>query len=341
MALRPSRSSSESPAIGVVGVGSLGYHHARILTSLDGVDMVGICDVDTERALEVGRELGLEVHPGLESLLDAAHGIVVAVPTVEHEAVAVAALTRGVDVLVEKPMAPSIEAADRMLEAAESSGAVLQVGHVERFNAAMRAAEPFLQAPLFIESHRLAPFVPRSIDVAVVLDLMIHDVDLVQSLVGKPVVEVAATGIPVLTRSIDIVNARLEFMGGVVANLTASRVSTERMRKLRIFQASGYLSLNLADGTGEFLKLKQDLPLFSGGGDVEVAPEGGLADIVERILLQGDGAEPLMKELENFRDAVSGRGTPVVSGEEGRSALEVSLLIEERIESYVADTHKA
>ena len=341
MALRPSRSSSESPAIGVVGVGSLGYHHARILASLDGVDMVGICDVDTERALQVGRELALEVHTGLESLLDAAHGLVVAVPTVEHEAVAVAALTRGVDVLVEKPMAPSIEAADRMLEAAESSGAVLQVGHVERFNAAIRAAEPFLQAPLFIESHRLAPFVPRSIDVAVVLDLMIHDVDLVQSLVGKPVVEVAATGIPVLTPSVDIANARLEFMGGVVANLTASRVSTERMRKLRIFQESGYLSLNLADGTGEFLKLKQDLPLFSGGGNVEIAPEGGLADIVERVLLEGDGAEPLMKELENFRDAVSGLGTPVVSGEEGRSALEVSLLIEERIESYVADTHKA
>ena len=282
----------------------------------------------------------MEVHTGLDSLLDGADGIVVAVPTVEHEAVAVAALERGVGVLVEKPMAPSLEAADRILEAAESSGAVVQVGHVERFNAAIRAAEPFLQAPLFIESHRLAPFVPRSIDVAVVLDLMIHDVDLVQSLVGRPIVDVAATGIPVLTPNVDIANARLGFEGGVVANLTASRVSTERMRKLRIFQQSGYLSLNLAEGTGEFLKLKQDLPLFS-EGDMEIPPEGGLANIVERIPLQGDGAEPLAKELENFRDAIAGLGVPAVNGEEGRSALAISLLIEERIETHVTDTRKA
>lgn len=303
--------------------------------------MAGIYDVDADRAHEVGHTLELEVHSGLDSLLDAANGLVVAVPTVEHEAVAVAALGWGVDVLVEKPLAPSLEAADRILEAAESSGAMIQVGHIERFNSAIRAAEPFLQAPLFIESHRLAPFVQRSTDVAVVLDLMIHDVDLVQSLVGRPIKDVAATGIPVLTPSIDIANARLGFDGGAVANLTASRVSMERMRKLRIFQESGYISLNLADGTGEFLKLKQDLPLFSGGGDIEIPREGGLADIVERVPLQGDGAEPLAKELENFRDAVVGRGAPAVDGEEGRSALAVSLLIEERIETYVADTRPA
>lgn len=303
--------------------------------------MAGVYDVDRDRAREVGQTLGLEVHSGLDSLLDAVNGLVVAVPTVEHEAVAVTALARGVDVLVEKPMAPSLEAADRMLGAAESNGAMIQVGHVERFNAAIRAAEPFLHAPLFIESHRLAPFVPRSTDVAVVLDLMIHDVDLVQSLVGKAIIDVAATGIPVLTASIDIANARLGFEGGAVANLTASRVSTERMRKLRIFQESGYISLNLADGTGEFLRLKQDLPLFSGGGDIEIPPEGGLADIVERVPLQGDGAEPLAKELENFRDAVAGRAAPAVDGEEGRSALAISLLIEERIETHVADTRPA
>ena len=324
-----------------MGAGSLGYHHARILASLDGVHMAGVYDVDTDRAVQVGADLEVESHPTLEALIDLVDGLVVAVPTVHHEAVAVAALADGVDVLVEKPMAPSLEAADRMLQAAESGGALIQVGHVERFNAAIRAAEPFLQAPLFIESHRLAPFVPRSIDVAVVLDLMIHDVDLVQSLVGRPVASVAATGIPVLTSSVDIANARLEFEGGVVANLTASRVSTERMRKLRIFQESGYLSLDLADGSGEFLKLKQCLPLFSGGADFEVPPEGGLSEIVERVQLQGDGAEPLAKELENFRDAVAGKGMPAVSGLEGREALAVSLLIEERIESNVVDTRKA
>lgn len=341
MASRPSGSSTESPAIGVVGVGSLGYHHTRILASLDGVRMAGVYDADADRALQVGTDLGVEPRQTLEALVDVSDGLVVAVPTIEHEAVAVAALTRGVSVLVEKPMAPSLEAADRMLQAAESSGALIQVGHVERFNAAIRAAEPYLQAPLFIESHRLAPFVPRSIDVAVVLDLMIHDVDLVQSLVGRPVAAVAATGIPVLTPSVDIANARLEFEGGVVANLTASRVSTERVRKLRIFQESGYLSLDLADGSGEFLKLKQALPLFSGEADFEPPPESGLAEIVERVPLQGDGAEPLAKELENFRDAVAGRGMPAVSGLDGREALAVSLLIEERIESNVVDTRKA
>ena len=324
-----------------MGVGSLGFHHARILASLAGVHMAGICDVDEHRAQEVGQTLGVNVHTGLESLLDAADGVVVAVPTVAHEAVSVAALERGVGVLVEKPMAPFLEGADRILAAAEAGGGLVQVGHVERFNAAIRAAEPFLETPLFIESHRLAPFVPRSTDVAVVLDLMIHDVDLVQSLVGKPITDVAATGIPVLTPSIDIANARLGFEGGAVANLTASRVSTERMRKLRIFQESGYLSLNLADGTGEFLKLKRGLPLFSGGEDIELPLEGGLSDLVERVPLRGDGAEPLAKELENFRDAVARRGAPAVDGEEGRSALAVSLMIEERIETYVADTHKA
>lgn len=236
--------------------------------------MAGVYDVDAQRANQVGGDFEVEVHSTLEALVDACDGLIVAVPTMGHEAVAVTALEHGVSVLVEKPMAPSLEAADRMLQAAEAGGALVQVGHIERFNAAIRAAEPFLQAPLFIESHRLAPFVPRSIDVAVVLDLMIHDVDLVQSLVGRPVATVAATGIPVLTPTVDIANARLEFEGGVVANLTASRVSTERMRKLRIFQKSGYLSLNLAEGSGEFLRLKQDLPLFSGEGDLQFPPEG-------------------------------------------------------------------
>ncbi len=303
--------------------------------------MAGVFDIDLERAREVGRALGVELHTSLDSLLDRADAVVVAVPTLEHEAVAVAALTRGVDVLVEKPMAQSLEAADRIVRAAESSGGLIQVGHVERFNRAIRAAEPFLETPLFIESHRLAPFVPRSTDVAVVLDLMIHDVDLVQSLVGRPISDVAATGVPVLTPTIDIANARLGFAGGAVANLTASRVSTERMRKLRIFQESGYLSLDLAEGRGEFLRLKRGLPLFSGAEGIEVPPEGGLADIVERVPLEGDDAEPLAKELENFRDAVARTGAPAVDGAEGRSALAVSLMIEERIETYVADSRPA
>lgn len=333
---------------GVAGTGSLGFHHARILRDVAGVEMVGIYEAREARAREVSDELGVTAHESLDALLDQADALVVAVPTVAHEEVAVQALRAGVHVLIEKPMAPDLDAAGRILEAAEGGDALVQVGHVERFNAAVRAAEPYLDRPLFVESHRMAPFTPRSTDVAVVLDLMIHDVDLVQSLVGTPIRDIAASGMPVLTPMVDIANARLSFEGGAVANLTASRVSTEKMRKLRIFQRSGYLSLDLATGTGEFLRLKQDLPVFAEGEGAEVSAalssavaEHGLAALVERIPLQGDGAEPLRKELENFRDAILGDGVPAVTGAQGRDALKVTLSIEERIREHVADTRSA
>jgi predicted dehydrogenase len=333
--------SSPAPAIGVIGVGSLGYHHARILSGLADMKMAGLFDVNAERAEHVGRDLAVTVHGSLEALLDQADAVVVAVPTVEHESTSIAALERGIHVLIEKPMAASLEEADRILAAARGTGALVQVGHIERFNSAILAAQPFLEQPLFVESHRLASFVPRSTDIAVVLDLMIHDVDLVQSLVGRPITDVAATGVPVLTSSVDIANARLVFAGGAVANLTASRVSMERMRKIRIFQASGYLSLNLADGTGEFLRLKRDLPFFAEEQEWDVESDADLSRIVDRVVLQGRDEEPLALELVNFRDAVAGHGAPAVSGEQGRSALEVSLLIEERIEAHVFDTRTA
>ncbi len=329
-----------TPRIGVVGVGALGFHHARILAALEGVAMAGIHDTDPDRQEEVARTLGVEPSPTLEALLERCDAVVVAVPTVSHEEVARAALALGKPVLVEKPLAPDLDAADRILAEADEHGTFVQCGHVERFNAAVLAAEPFLDHPLFVESHRMAPFTHRSTDVAVVLDLMIHDVDLVGSLVGTPIREIAAAGVPVLTPNVDIANARLTFESGTVANLTASRVSLERMRKLRIFQRSGYLSLNLADGSGEFLRLKRELPALEGR-----RPEGltaaDLGDIVERVPLTGDGVEPLRRELENFRDAVQGRTTPAVSGEDGRSALAVALAIQERIESHVADTRPA
>ncbi|MEK9500111.1 Gfo/Idh/MocA family protein [Gaopeijia maritima] len=322
--------------MGVVGTGSLGFHHARILRDVEGVEMVGIHDRRAERAAEVAAELGVVAHPTLEALLDQADAIVVAVPTTAHEAVAVAALARGIHTLIEKPMAPDLAAADRILEVAEARGAVVQIGHVERFNSAIRAAEPWLDRPLFVESHRMAPFTPRSTDVAVVLDLMIHDVDLVSSLIGGAVTDIAASGVPVLTPNVDIANARLTFETGAVANLTASRVSMERMRKIRIFQPSGYLSLNLADGTGEFLRLKQGIPAL-GGGDLPSIPAEGLAALVERIELKGDGAEPLRKELENFRTAARGEAPPAVSGRAGREALALTLSIEARIRDHVPD----
>lgn len=329
------------PRIGVAGVGSLGFHHARILSSLDGVVMAGIFDTRADRVREVATTLGVKAHPTLESLLEACDALVVAVPTTAHEVVATAALAAGKPVLVEKPLAPDLAAADRILAAAVTYGHFVQTGHSERFNQAVLAAEPFLDGPLFVESHRLAPFTPRSTDVPVVLDLMIHDVDLVMSLVGTPLKEFAASGVPVLTPSVDIANARLTFEGGAVANLTASRVSLERMRKLRLFQPSGYLSLNLADGTGEFLRLRRGLSELQAAAAAGPPAALDLAEIVERIPLTGDGAEPLRRELENFRDAVLGERPPAVSGNDGRAALAVALAIQERIELHVPDSRPA
>ncbi|MEX1258425.1 MAG: Gfo/Idh/MocA family oxidoreductase [Gemmatimonadota bacterium] len=337
------RLPSPQVRIGVAGVGSLGFHHARIARSLPGTDMVGFFEPRPERAAEVAHELEVAAFPSLDQLLDKVDALVVATPTLTHEPVAVAALERGIHVFIEKPIAADLAQADRILETATRKGALVQVGHVERFNAALVAAAPFLDTPLFIESHRLAPFTERGTDVAVVLDLMIHDVDLVTSLVGRPVADIQATGIPVLTPSVDIANARIAFEGGAVANLTASRVSTERMRKLRIFQRSGYLSLNLADGTGEFLRLKGDLPTLAGVGKERPVGEipGGIWSIVERIPLTSVGGEPLRRELESFLEAIREGRTPRVSGRDGRDALATALAIQDRIvSSYVSDSSK-
>ncbi len=321
--------------IGVVGTGSLGFHHARIARELPGVEFAGVYDAAPARQEEVASRLGVAAHASLDALLDGVDAVVIAVPTQSHEAVAVRALERGVHALIEKPIAPTLEAADRILEAAEHTGARVQIGHVERFNGAIRAAEPYLDEVLFVESHRLAPFGPRGTDVAVVLDLMIHDLDLVLSLVGRPVRTVAATGIPVLTPSPDIANARLEFEGGGVANLTASRVSMERMRKVRFFQRSGYLSLDLAAGKGEFLRLREGI-MLEPGAHLEAE---SLLSVVERIELTGDGREPLRCELEAFVAALRGEGPVKVSGSDGRNALGVALEIVQHIEDHVAASY--
>ena len=320
--------------VGVAGVGSLGFHHARILRDVPGAVCSGIFDADAERCGAVGSELGLDAHATLDALIAASDAIIVAVPTTAHEDVACAALRAGVHVLVEKPMAPTLEAADRMLEAAQASGCQVQIGHVERFNPILRACEPYLDEPIFVETHRLAPFGPRGTDVTVVLDLMIHDLDLLLAIVNRPVSRVAAVGVPVLTPSPDIANARLEFEGGAVANLTASRVSMERMRKIRFFQRSGYISLDLASGKGEFLRLKPGVQLGPGSQPTS----GGLADIIERISLTGDGKEPLRAELESFVAALSGKSDVVVTGEQARQALAVALEIIQLIDQRVALT---
>lgn len=319
--------------LGVVGVGSLGFHHARIGRDLPQTHFIGVHDSSLERLRHVEGELGVTGYPDLGELLDQLDACVIAVTTSAHEQIALEALKRGVHVLIEKPIAPSIDAADRILAAADGSGATVQIGHVERFNAALRACEPYLDEPMFVESHRLAPFGPRGTDVAVVLDLMIHDLDLVLSLMKRPVTSVGAVGVPVLTNHPDIANARLEFEGGGVANLTASRVSLERMRKIRFFQRSGYISLDLASGAGSFLRVKEGLQWEPG----TPFPAEKLEHIIERIPLQGDKQEPLRAELESFVAALRGEAEVAVTGREGRDALAVALEIVQRIDRYVTE----
>ncbi len=322
--------------VGVVGVGSLGFHHARILREVAGAQLAGVFDADPARAAKVGDELGVLVFASLEELLDRVEAAVVAVPTTEHAAVALAALDRGVHLLIEKPIASTLEEADRIVAAAAAAGVLVATGHVERFNAALRACEPYLDVPRFVESHRLAPFAGRGTDVAVVLDLMIHDIDLVLSLVGSEVSSVRAVGVPILTPNVDIANARLEFADGAVANITASRVSMERTRKIRFFQNSGYISLDLAAGTGEFLRLKKGARIPEG----EVGP-AALLGLVDRVELRGDGTEPLRAELEAWVRAVRGEAPVVVSGRDGRQALGVALDIMGRIEHDVSSWQPA
>ncbi|HST62175.1 MAG TPA: Gfo/Idh/MocA family oxidoreductase, partial [Longimicrobium sp.] len=287
--------------VGVLGVGSLGFHHARILREVAGAEMAGVFDDNPARLETVARELGVRAFRSRDELLEHVDAAVIAVPTTYHTEVALPAIDAGVHLLIEKPIAVTLEEAERIVSAAKAKNLVVQTGHVERFNGALRACEPYLEDPRFIESHRLAPFNPRGTDVAVVLDLMIHDIDLVLGLVGRPVENVDSIGVPVLTPSADIANARLSFANGAVANITASRVSFDRMRKIRFFQHSGYMSLDLAAGTGEFLRLKPGARMPE--GEVGVA---ALLGLVERIELKGDGAEPLRAELEAWVAAVRG-----------------------------------
>lgn len=303
--------------VGVVGVGTLGYHHARLYAADPSVRLVGVFDRDHARAAAVAAQLGTEAQASLEALLDAAAAVSVAVPTAEHHAVGLAALRRGRHVMMEKPIAATIGEAESLVELAATRGVVLQTGHVERFNRAVRAAAPYVEGPRYVESDRVAPFAARGSEVAVILDLMIHDIDLVLSLVREPVSEVRASGIAVVTPSVDIATARLAFASGAVANLTASRLARERQRRLRIFQASGYLSLDLAAGTGSFLRLRTN-------GARPAAAEPALDDLVDTIALEAPDAEPLALELANFTAAARGEARPASSGADGLEALRVA-----------------
>jgi predicted dehydrogenase len=305
--------------IGVIGVGHLGRHHARLLSAMPGVRLVGVVDDDVARAQEIAAAAGTAGHAEWQALDGQVDAVTVAVPTESHLDVALAFIERGVHVLVEKPLARTVEEADRLVAAAAARGVTLAVGHTERFNPAVVAARERLHRPRFIEAHRLGTFPDRSLDIDVVFDLMIHDLDVVLSIVGEPAVSVEAVGVPVLTPRVDIANVRLRFAGGCIANLTASRISRDRIRKIRFFQPQAYLSVDYA---------AQEIEHWTLG-----APEGGSG----RPTIQGGKLEvvkdePLRRELEDFVAAVRDRRRPGVTGEEGRDALRLAAVIVERMQ---------
>jgi predicted dehydrogenase len=308
----------------VIGAGAFGRNHARVYDKLakqgEAVRLAGIVDTDLARADVLAKEFGCRAFGSIEQLTatyNEVQAASVVVPTISHLEVSQALMESGIDVLVEKPLASSLTDADEMVRLAQQFQRVVQVGHLERFNPAVRATVPLVTQPMFFEVHRLSMFSPRSLDVDVVLDLMIHDLDIVLSLARSPVKEIRAVGLPILSRKVDIANVRLEFESGCVANLTASRVSTEQVRKLRFFQPGQYISLDYS---------RQDVLVFSVGGEGGTGEPSANPQIkINKPELQAE--EPLQAELKSFLECVRKRSKPLVSVEDGREALKLALSI--------------
>ena len=303
--------------VAVIGVGHLGHHHARLLAALDDVELVGVVDTKPGRADEVAAKYGTRAWPAATDLFGHVDAVTIAVPTVSHLDVALPFLDRGVAALVEKPLAPTVADADRLIETAARGGATLAAGHTERFNPAVVAAFPLVTNPRFVEIHRMGTFPERSLDIDVIFDLMIHDLDLLLAVVASEVVSIEAVGVNVLTPRIDIANARLRFASGCVANVTASRISRDRIRKVRFFQHDSYVSIDYAAQEVEVYRLN--------GGPQAGRPviEGGKLNIVNE--------EPLRRELVDFVDAVRHKREPGVTGRAGRDALELATRIAEKM----------
>src|SRR5678815_3519207 len=303
--------------IAVIGVGHLGQHHARLLASMDGVELVGIVDTKPGRAEQVAATYSTRAWPVASDLLGCVDAVTIAVPTVSHLDVALPFLERGVSALVEKPVAPTVADAERLIGTAASAGAILAAGHTERFNPAVVAALPLVSDPRFVEVHRLGTFPERSLDIDVIFDLMIHDLDLLLTSVKSEVVSIEAVGVNVLTPKTDIANVRLRFANGCIANVTASRISRDKIRKVRFFQRASYLSIDYAAQEAEIYRL------VAQNGRPQI--EGGKLDV------QRD--EPLRAELADFVGAVRDRREPGVSGRAGREALALATKVAEAMEA--------
>ena len=311
--------------VAVVGAGSFGKNHLRVVHNSPHAELAGIFDLDPSRAVEAASLYGCRVFSSLEELAAHARAAIIATPTVTHSELGCRLIELGLDVMVEKPVSDTLAGAEALVEAAERRGKILQVGHLERFNPAILALESVMTTPLFFEVHRLSEFSPRSLDVDVVLDLMIHDLDILLALTAHKPQEIRAAGISILSSKVDIANVRLQFPGGCVANITASRVSTERVRKLRLFQPHEYISLDYSRQDAVRFRVKPPL-------GIDFAPLPVAKD------------EPLRLELENFFESVSTRRAPRVTGRQALTALEVALDISAKIEEHaavVAETLKA
>src|SRR5437763_9706135 len=309
----------------VIGVGHLGRQHARLNAALDDeglIEFVSVCDLDEETARNIAVERDTEWTTDWRDVIGRCDAVSLAVPTEAHAEIACPLLEAGIHVLVEKPIARTLEEADRMIAAADKSGALLQVGHLERFNPALVALRPHVRRPLYFEIHRVGEFTARSLDIDVVLDLMIHDLDIVQWLVGEEVevTDVRAVGLPILTDRVDAANARLEFATGAVANITASRVGTEKIRKMRFFQPRDYVVVDYATNHASISNLAPST----------ASPWPG----VNTRILEVKPVEPLRAEIESFLQAVADRSRPVVSGDDGRRALSLALRTLEQIHEH-------
>jgi predicted dehydrogenase len=291
--------------VAVIGVGEHGHRHARAFKRVQGSDLAGVYDQREDRAGALAAELGVKAFRSLEETFGTAQAVSIVIPTTEHAAVARLALGAGIDVLLEKPITRTLDEADELIDLAERTGRILQVGHLERFNPGVAAAKAVTRQPLFFEIHRLGVFSPRSLDVDVVFDLMIHDLDLVLWMANAEAREVRAVGLPVLTDRVDIANARVEFENGAVANFTASRVSTEKVRKFRYFQPHEYISIDFSRRDALLLNVER----------------GGAGPGIAFRKLEVRDADPLEAELESFVDCVRTRRPPLVDGREGRRAL--------------------
>ncbi|WP_339137879.1 MAG: Gfo/Idh/MocA family oxidoreductase [Candidatus Electrothrix sp. GW3-4] len=310
--------SKEKLRVGVIGVGYLGRFHAMKYAAMDDVQLVGVADADSARVQEVAEECSTKAFTDYQPLLEHVDAVSIVVPTVYHHAVAIACLEHGVDILLEKPMTTTLQEADELIALADRKKLLLQVGHLERFNPAVLAMQPLLNNPLFIEAHRLSTFKNRGTDVDVILDLMIHDIDIILSIINSPIKDIHTVGAPVITQLTDIANARIVFKNGCTANITVSRISMENIRRMRIFQPGKYLSVDFGKKEVMAIKLKQ--------GDNGSIP---LPDVSRHGFSDQDVLE---MEIREFIDNIRHRRKPTVSGREGRRALAVALSVIGQIE---------